>query len=61
MYIVWVCDQMTLLVHWNPIDIDEYYQVMRIEGGSYGYVRVLEYELIGIGHMGLTLCIWNCI
>jgi len=32
--------------------MDENYQMMRVEGGSYGHVRALKYELIGIGNIG---------
>ena len=31
--------------------IDEDYQVVRLEEGSYGHVQGLKYELIEIGHM----------
>jgi len=33
------------------IHIDEIYQLVKSRRGSYGHVRGLKYELIGIGHM----------
>jgi len=52
MRIVWEFDlrrYLTLLVY--QIHIDEDYQMVRVEGGLYGHVRGLKYELIKIRHM----------